>query len=93
MYPLFPLCNHLRSGSRNMIKKYGLNVSPYIVPLCMGIGCVLSKCSPVNVVVNWEYILPIRAMTSCGYPKSFIMAMSQTWLIEPKAFLKSMYNI
>ena len=52
MYPLFPRCSHLMSGSRNMIKIYGLNVSPCIVPLYVGIGCVLPKCSPVNVVVD-----------------------------------------
>ena len=33
VYPLFPFCNHLRRGSRNMIKRYGLSVSPCIVPL------------------------------------------------------------
>ena len=76
MYPLFPLCNHLRSDSRNMIKRYGLNVSHCIVPLCMDIGCVLLKFSLVNVVVDWEYILPTRATASCGYPKSFIIARS-----------------
>ena len=53
-YPLFPFCSHLRSGSRKIIKKYGLNVSPCMVPLCMGIGCVLPKYSPMNVVVDCE---------------------------------------
>ena len=33
VYPLFPCCNHLRRGSKNIINKYGLRVSPYIVPL------------------------------------------------------------
>ena len=33
VYPLFPCCSHLRSGSRNMINRYGLRVSPCIVPL------------------------------------------------------------
>ena len=33
VYPLFPCCNHLRRGSRNMINRYGLRVSPCIVPL------------------------------------------------------------
>ena len=32
-YPLFPCCSHLRRGSRNTINKYGLRVSPCIVPL------------------------------------------------------------
>ena len=38
--PYFPLCNHCRSGSRNIMNKYGLRVSPWIVPLCIGIFCV-----------------------------------------------------
>ena len=33
VYPLFPCCSHLRRGSRNMINRYGLRVSPCIVPL------------------------------------------------------------
>ena len=45
VYPFFPLCSNLRSGSRNMIKRYGLSVSPCIVPLCMGIGCVFKMFS------------------------------------------------
>ena len=45
MYPFFPLCSNLRSDSRNMIKRYGLSVSPCIVPLCMGIGCVFKMFS------------------------------------------------
>ena len=59
----------------------------------MGIGCVLPKCSPINVVVDCEYILPIRFMASSGYPRSFIIARSLAWSMEPKAFLKSMYRM
>ena len=33
VYPLSPYCSHLRRGSKNIINKYGLKVSPYIVPL------------------------------------------------------------
>ena len=47
VYPFFPCCSHLSRGSKNMINRYGLRVSPCIVPLCMGIGCVLPKCSPM----------------------------------------------
>ena len=50
VYPLFPVCSHLSSGSRNIRKRYGLSVSPCIVPLCIGMGFVLPKCSPVNMV-------------------------------------------
>jgi hypothetical protein len=66
MYPLFPLYSHLRNGSRNMVKIYGLNVSPCMILLCICIGCVLPKCSLVSVVVDCEYILPTRATASCG---------------------------
>ena len=40
MYPFFLLCNQHRSGSRNIMNKYGLRVSPWIVPLCMDIFCI-----------------------------------------------------
>jgi hypothetical protein len=59
----------------------------------MGMSCVLSKCSPMNVVVDCEYMFPIRFMTSFGYPRSFIMARSLAWSMEPKAFLKFMYRM
>ena len=42
----------LSSGSKNIRKRYGLSVSPCMVPLCMGIGFVLPKCSPVNMVLE-----------------------------------------
>ena len=54
MYPLFPICSHCRSGSRKIINRYGLSVSPCMVPLCIGIGCVLPKYSPMYVVVDCE---------------------------------------
>ena len=47
VYPLFRICNYRSSGSRKMINRYGLSVSPCMVPLCMGIGCVLPKYSPM----------------------------------------------
>ena len=54
VYPFFPLCSHLNSGSKNIRKRYGLTVSPCIVPLCISIGFVLPKCSPVNMVLERE---------------------------------------
>jgi hypothetical protein len=33
VYPLFPCCTHLSRGFKNMINKYGLRISPCIVPL------------------------------------------------------------
>ena len=53
-YLLIPFCNHLQSGSRKTIKINGFSVSHRMVLLCMGNGCVLPKCSPVNVVVDCE---------------------------------------
>ena len=93
VYPSFPCCNHRRRGSKNIMNRYGLRVSPCIIPLWMGIGCVLPKCSPIYMVVDCEYMFPIRFMASCGYPRSSIMARSLAWSMEPKAFLKSMYRM
>ena len=74
VYPFFPLCSHLSRGSRNIKKRYGPSVSPCIVPLCIGMGFVLPKCSPMNMVLEFEYMFPIRVIASSGYPKSFVMA-------------------
>ena len=54
VYPFFPLCSHLSRSSRNIRKRYGLSVSPCIVSLCIGIGFVFPKCSPVNMVLEFE---------------------------------------
>ena len=54
VYPFLPLCIHLNSSSKNIIKRYGLRVSPCIVPRCIGIFCVLPKCSPINMVFECE---------------------------------------
>ena len=67
-------------------------MSPYIVPFCIGIFCVFPKCSPINMVLECEYILPVRVTASSGYPRSFIMAINLAWSIDPKAFLKSKYS-
>ena len=54
VYPLFHVCSHRKSGSRKIIKIYRLSVFPCMVPLYMGIGCVLPKYSPIYVVVDCE---------------------------------------
>ena len=54
VYPFFHLCSHLSNDSKNMKKRYGLSVSSCIVPLCIGIGFVFSKCSPENMVLKYE---------------------------------------
>ena len=73
-----------------MIKKYGLRLSPCIVPLCIGISFVLPKYSPEKMVLDCEYKLPIIWIASYGYPKSFMIANSLAWSIDLNAFLKSM---
>ena len=50
----FCLCSHLSNGSKKIKNRYGLSVSPCIVPLCIGIGFVFPKCSPVNMVLECE---------------------------------------
>jgi hypothetical protein len=92
LYPGLSLSSHLSSGSRVMMKRYGLNVSPCMVPLCMWTGLVLPKCDPKNIVDELEYMFPIRLMASCGYPRSAIMDSSLAWSIEPNALKKSMCN-
>ena len=74
VYPFFLLCSHLSSDSRNMMKRYGLRISSYIVPLCMGIYDVFPKYSLVIMVLECEYMLPINDIASSRYSKSFIMA-------------------
>ena len=54
VYPFLPLCSHINRGSKNIRKRYGLSVSPCIVPLCIGIGFVCPKCSPVKMVLEFE---------------------------------------
>jgi hypothetical protein len=66
LYARLPLSNHLSSGSKNMMKRYGLSVSPCIVPLCMCTGLVLRKCDPKNIVDELGYMLPIKLIESCG---------------------------
>jgi hypothetical protein len=67
-------------------------MSPCMVPLCICTGLVFPKYEPKNIVDEFEYMLPIRLMVSCGYPRSAMMASRQVWSIDPNAFLKSMYN-
>jgi hypothetical protein len=47
-----------------LINRYGLSVSPCMVPLCMCTGLVLPKCGPKNIVDELEYMFPIRLMAS-----------------------------
>ena len=90
LYPKLPLSNHLSSGSRDMMKRYGLSMSPCMVLPCMWTGLVFPKWDPKNIVDDLEYMFSIRLMASCGYPRSAIIDNNQAWSIEPNAFLKSM---
>ena len=93
VYLLVRLFSHLRSGSRNIRKRYGLSVSPCIVPLYIGMSFVLPKYSPVNMILEFEYMFSFKDTASSGYPKSLVMANNLAWSREPKAFLKFIYNI
>jgi hypothetical protein len=77
----------------NNINKYGLSVSPCIVPLCTCIGFVFSNYSPIYIVVELLYIFPIISIASSGYPRSSIIVSSLAWSMDPKAFLKFMYRM
>ena len=44
------------------------------------------------MVLEFEYILPIKVTASSGYPKSLVIANSLAWSREPKTFLRSIYN-
>lgn len=90
-YPMSYFFSHLRSGSKNMINRYGLRVSPCMVPRLFVIGGVVPKWFPVMAVVEFLYMLPTISVASKGKPRSFIMTNSLAWSMDPKAFLKSMY--
>lgn len=49
----FIIFSHLRRGSRNMMNGYGLNVSPWMVPLLIWIGEVVPKWLPWEEVVEF----------------------------------------
>ena len=54
MYPLFPRCCQRSSVSKNIKKMYGLSVPSCIVPICISMSFVFPKCSPVNMVLEFE---------------------------------------
>lgn len=47
-----------------MRNKYGINVSPWMVPFCIGIGFVSPKCSSVIMVLDCEDIFPTKVIAS-----------------------------
>jgi hypothetical protein len=54
LYHRFLYSSHLNRGSKNIIKRYGLSVSPCMVLLCMCTSFVLPKCVPKNLVDEFE---------------------------------------
>ncbi len=50
-------------------------MSPCIVPIYNGIYFVWLKYSPINMVLECEYMLPINLNVYYGYPKSFMMGL------------------
>lgn len=91
--PLLPLCRYLNNSSRNIMNRYGLSVSPWMVPLWIGIGFVVPKFSLVNIVDEFTQMFPINVTASTRYLRSFIIARSWAWSRDPNAFLKSIYNM
>lgn len=57
-YPRLSFFNHLSSDSRKIMKRYGLKVSPCIIPRLILIGCMVPKWLPVKDVVEFLYMLP-----------------------------------
>ena len=91
LYPKLSCSNHLRSGSINMMKMYGLSVSHCMVPQLISIGGVVPKQLLVNEVVEFLYMSPMISTGSAGKPRSFMRASNRAWYMEPKALQKSMY--
>jgi hypothetical protein len=75
------------------MNRYGLSVSPCIVPLWMWIGFVCPTCLPVYIVVELVYMLPTSSIASREYPRSSMIVRTCGWLMDPNAFLKSMYSM
>lgn len=92
VYPFSLFYSQRNNSSRKIKNRYGLSMSPCIVPLCMGVGFGFLKCSPINMVLEYEYILPSRVTASFGYLRSFIMARSLAWSRSQMHF-KNLYII
>ena len=90
-YSMLFFPNHRKSGSRKMMKRYGLIVSPCIVPMVIKISGVAPKQLPWKEVVEFMQRLPVHSPVSLGQPRSSIRASNLAWSMKPKAFLKSMY--
>ena len=56
----------------------------------MGMDLVWPKYGPVIIVWDCEYMNPISFMASLENPRSYIIARSLAWSMEPNALVKSM---
>jgi hypothetical protein len=54
LYPRFPRSNHLSSGSRNMMERYGLSASPCMILLCMCIGLFYQSAFRRILWMSWS---------------------------------------
>ena len=54
LYSRLPLSSQRSSGSRNIMKRYGLSLSPCMVPCCMWTSLVFPKWDPENIVDELE---------------------------------------
>ena len=90
-YPMLFFPNHRKSGSRKMMKRYGLIVSPCIVPMLIRINGMAPKWLPWKEVVEFMQRLPISSPMFLGQPRSSIRASNLAQSMKPKRFLKSMY--
>ena len=75
-YPKLSFSSHLRSGSKNMINRYGLRVSPCMVPRLISIMGIDSKWFPVKDVVEFLYMFPTISIASMRYSRSSMRTRS-----------------
>ena len=65
-YPRLSFSSHRSRGSKKMRNRYGLRVSPCMVPRLIFIWGVVPKMLPVKDVVEFSYMLPTISTASMG---------------------------
>ena len=73
-----------------MMNRYGMRVSPCMVPRLVVIGGVVPKWFPVKVVMKFLYLFPTISIASRGNPKSSIMASSRAWSMKSEGIFLSL---
>ena len=89
-YPRLSFSSQRSNDSKNIMNRYGLKVSPCMVPQLIVIGCVVPKLLPVKDVVEFLYMFPTISTASNGISRSFIRTSSCAWSMKPKVLQKSM---